>query len=82
MKSKGKLTWRSTPLLLLTLTATSGCVHGSTTPPANSYCAIAQPIRYDSRADSAATVARIEAHNSTWVCLCEADCPAIGSSTK
>lgn len=82
MKSNGKLTWRSTSLLLLTLTATSGCVHASTPPPVNSYCAIAKPIRYDSRLDSAATVARIEAHNSTWVCLCEADCPATAPDTK
>lgn len=82
MKSKGKLTWRSTLLLLLTLSVTSGCAHGLTTPPVNSYCAIAQPIRYDSRVDSAATVARIEAHNSIWVCLCENDCPASAPNTK
>ncbi len=83
MKSNGKSTWRSTSLLLLILSVTSACAHGSTTPPAvNSYCAIAKPIRYNSSADTPETVKRIEAHNSTWVCLCEQDCPASGSDTK
>lgn len=39
------------------------------------YCLIAKPISYDTKADSAATVSAIEAHNSVWVCLCEHDCP-------
>jgi hypothetical protein len=37
---------------------------------------VAKPIRYNSKIDSPKTVAQIEAHNSAWVCLCEADCPA------
>lgn len=82
MKSNGKLIWRSMSLPLLMLTATAGCVHGSTTPPTNSYCKVAQPIRYNSTLDSPATVARIEQHNSTWVCLCENDCPASAEDTK
>jgi hypothetical protein len=32
-------------------------------------------MRYNSRLDTPATVAQIEAHNSVWVCLCEQDCP-------
>lgn len=77
MNCKGNSIWRSGLLTLLILPALSGCAHVSTPPPAtNTYCAVAKPIRYDSRADSAATVAQIEAHNSVWVCLCEQDCPA------
>jgi uncharacterized protein YceK len=63
---------------LTILSVTSGCAHVSTTQPAiNSYCAIAQPMRYNSKSDSAGTVEQIEAHNSTWVCLCGSppDCP-------
>lgn len=76
MKFNGNSIWPSTLLGLMILSATSGCAHVSTTQPAiNSYCAIAQPMRYNSRLDSPATVAQIEAHNSTWVCLCEDDCP-------
>jgi len=84
MKSNVKWNWRKKSLLLLTLTATAGCVHGSTTPPlvTNSYCKIAQPIRYNSKLDSPATVARIEQHNSTWACLCDDDCPASAPNTK
>ncbi len=82
MKSNVKWNWRKKSLLLLMLTATAGCVHGSTTPPTNSYCKVAQPIRYNSTLDSPATVARIEQHNSTWVCLCENDCPASAEGTK
>jgi hypothetical protein len=63
-------------LMLSILPALSACAHGSTPPPAvNSYCAIAKPIYYDTRADSANTVKQIEGHNSVWVCLCEQDCP-------
>jgi hypothetical protein len=63
---------------------TSACAHGSTTPQMviNNYCVIAKPIRYNSQIDSPETVKRIGAHNSTWVCLCEQDCPASGSDTK
>lgn len=77
MKSNGNSIWRSTLLGLTILSATSGCAHVSTTQPAiNSYCAIAKPIRYNSRLDNPSTVAQIKAHNSTWVCLCEDDCPS------
>ena len=66
------------PLWLLPiLCVTSACVSGSTAPlVVSDYCRIAKPIGYDSKADSAETVKAIEAHNSQWVCLCEADCPA------
>ena len=54
----------------------NGCATVSTVPaPANSYCKIAKPISYDSKADSLATVAEIEAHNSVWACVCDKDCP-------
>ena len=77
MKSNGNLIWRSTLLGLTILSVTSGCVHGSTPPPAtNSYCLLTSPIHYDSRIDRPATVAQIEVHNSVWLCLCEQDCPA------
>lgn len=77
MKSSGRLIWRSMLPSLLILTTTSGCVHGSTPPVvANSFCAIAKPIYYDSSADSAKTVRQIEEHNRKVVCLCEGDCPA------
>lgn len=82
MKCNGNSTWRSMLLGLTIMTATSGCAHVSTTPPANSYCAIAKPIRYDSRIDRPATVAQIEEHNSTWACLCDQDCPASGLDTR
>jgi hypothetical protein len=52
-------------------------VVGSTAPlVVSDYCRIAQPIGYDSRADTAETVKAIEAHNSAWVCVCEQDWPA------
>jgi hypothetical protein len=70
------LIWRNTLLTPLILIGISGCVTGSTPPLNNSYCTISKPITYNSRADSAPTVAQIEAHNSQWVCLCEEDCPA------
>ena len=61
---------------LLILSTTSACVHGSTPPPAvNSFCAVAKPIFYDSRADSSGTVKQVEEHNRRFVCLCEGDCP-------
>jgi len=66
---------RLRPLLLLTiLSATSGCVTGSTALVGD-YCRIAKPISYDSKADSAETVKEIEAHNSKWACVCDGDCP-------
>ena len=76
MNSSVKSIWRNTPLLLLILIGTSGCVTDLTPPTTNSYCAISKPISYNSRTDSTSTVAQIEAHNSQWVCLCEQDCPA------
>lgn len=68
---------RLLPSILLILSATSGCVPGSTEGPKSTgdYCRIAQPMGYDSRVDSAETVAAIEKHNSQWVCVCEGDCP-------
>ena len=72
MLSKLKRLW-----LLPILCATSACVVGSTAPlVVSDYCRIAQPIGYDSRADTAETVKAIEAHNSAWVCVREQDCPA------
>ena len=66
---------RLTPLLLLTiLSATSGCVTGSTALVGD-YCRIAKPISYDSKADTAETVKEIESHNSKWACVCDGDCP-------
>ena len=63
-------------IALSTLFAMSGCATVSTAPVVSDYCRIARPIGYDSTADSADTIAEIEAHNSRWVCLCEGDCPA------
>jgi len=76
MRSTVRSNWARLLLLLPTLSVISACAHVSTPPPANSYCAVAKPIRYNSKIDSPKTVAQIEAHNSAWVCLCEADCPA------
>ena len=69
-----KLHWVKPPLLLLILSALSGCATVSTVP-VNSYCAIAKPISYDATKDTSETVKEIEAHNSVFVCVCEADCP-------
>lgn len=68
---------RTKLLLCLTLLVLSGCASASTTPASGEYCRIAKPIRYNSKADTPATVAAIEAHNSAWVCLCEHDCPKL-----
>lgn len=72
-------TWRKLklPLLLLTLSATSACVTGSTAVVGD-YCRIAKPISYDTKSDSPQTVKEVEAHNSKWVCVCEGDCPTKG----
>jgi hypothetical protein len=67
-------------LLLPILAATGACAGGLTrrrTTATDSYCLIAAPLAYDSGKDSAETVAAIEQHNSTWVCLCEQDCPKL-----
>lgn len=83
MKSNGNSIWRSTLLGLTILCVTSACATVSTTPPAVSpYCAVAHPIRYDSRIDRPETVRQIEAHNSVWACLCEQDCPATAPDTR
>ena len=66
--------WVKPPLLLLILSALSGCATVSTVP-VNSYCAIAKPISYDTTKDTPETVAEIELHNGVFTCLCEADCP-------
>lgn len=69
-----KLKMLSASLILL---ATSACAGGLTAPVVVSdYCRIAKPIGYDSTADTSATVAEVEAHNSRYVCVCEGDCPA------
>lgn len=41
------------------------------------YCSIAEPITYDSKADTPETVQQVEAHNSKWACVCGTppDCP-------
>lgn len=70
-----KSTWARRLSLCLTLFAMSACATVSTVP-VNSYCAVAQPIGYDTGKDTAETVQAIEAHNSKWTCLCELDCPA------
>lgn len=76
MRSMSKSSKLRLPLLCLILSGLSGCATGLTDPvPTNGYCAIARPIGYSSIADSAETVAAIEAHNSKWVCVCEKDCP-------
>lgn len=64
-------------LLPLTLLAMSGCVGALTAPPVvvSDYCRIAFPIEYDSEKDTEQTRKAIEDHNSTYVCLCEHDCP-------
>ena len=66
------------PLWLLPiLCVTSACVSGSTAPlVVSDYCRIAKPIGYDSKADSAETVKAVEAHNWSWACVCDKDCPA------
>lgn len=70
--------WVQRLSLLLILFATSGCAT-ALIAPVNSYCAIARPIGYDGRADTPATVAAVEAHNSQWACVCEKDCPLVAS---
>ena len=66
------------PLWLLPiLCVTSACVSGSTAPVVVSdYCRIAKPLSYDSKVDSAETVKAVEAHNWSWACVCDKDCPA------
>lgn len=77
MRSTARLSWERLLLASLMLSATSACVIGSTGPvPLNGYCAIAEPISYDTTRDSAETITQIEAHNSKYVCVCENDCPS------
>jgi len=52
----------------------SGCATDLTVP-VSSYCAISKTISYDVTKDTLDTIAEIEAHNSVFVCVCEADCP-------
>ena len=68
---------RLKPLWTLTIPLVlTGCVTGSTALVGD-YCRIAKPISYDSKTDTAETVAQVEAHNSKWACVCGAppDCP-------
>ena len=74
MPSIVKSNWARLLSASLILSATSGCATVSTVP-VNSYCAIAKPISYDAKQDTAETVKEIETHNSVFVCLCEQDCP-------
>jgi hypothetical protein len=67
--------------LCLTLSAMSGCAAVSTVP-VNSYCAIARPLGYNGKTDTAKTVKEIEAHNSRWACVCDNDCPTTAPNTK
>lgn len=57
------------PILLLS----SGCALVSTKPvaPISEFCRVVDPITYDSRVDSADTVAQIEALNAKWLALCD-----------
>ena len=83
MKLTDKSNLAKLPLLCLILTATSGCVTGSTgRVPVNSFCAIAKPITYDATKDTPETVKEVEAHNSVFICLCEQDCPATAPDTR
>jgi len=76
MRSTARSSWERLLVAFLMLLGTSACVIGSTGPvPLNSYCAIAKPISYDSKADTVDTVKQIELHNSQYVCICESDCP-------
>ena len=79
MKYSAKSILRSMSALLLIPTMTSACALGLTPPQpipaAGSYCAVAKPIFYNSKIDSKGTVDQIEAHNRTYVCVCENDCP-------
>ena len=76
MKLNVNVTWRTALLSWMILIGVTACASVSTPPQmANQYCAVAAPIRYDSRLDRPETVAQIEKHNSVWVCLCEQDCP-------
>jgi len=73
---------RLKPLWTLTIPLVlTGCVTDSTALVGD-YCRIAKPISYDSKTDTAETVKAIETHNSTWVCLCESDCPASTANTR
>ena len=81
MQLIGKSNWVRLLSLPLILSVTSGCATVSTAP-VNSYCAIAKPISYDAKRDTAETVKEIEAHNGVFVCVCEQDCPRNLSSTK
>ena len=78
-----RLNWVRRLSLCLTLSAMSGCAAVSTVPVnINSYCAIAKPIGYNGKTDTAETVKEIEAHNSKWACVCDNDCPATAPNTK
>ena len=75
---------RLKPLWTLTIPLVlTGCVTGSTALVGD-YCRIAKPISYDSKTDTAETVAQVEAHNSKWACVCGVppDCPASTANTR
>jgi len=74
MRSIDKSNLAKLLLASLILSVTNGCATVSTVP-VNSYCAIAKPLSYDVTKDTSETVREIEAHNSAFICICEADCP-------
>ena len=74
MRSMSKSRLARLSLLCLMLPAMTGCA-AALTAPASSYCLVAKHITYDAAQDTAETVAEVEAHNSVFVCVCEADCP-------
>ena len=66
---------RMLPLLLI-LSGTSACETVSTgVAVGGDYCRIARPIAYDGKLDTPGTVRQVELHNSSFVCVCEGDCP-------
>lgn len=76
MLSNTTSSWLKPLSALLTLSVMSGCAHDLTgVDTVSEYCRIAEPITYDSEADTPETVRQIEKHNSQWACVCESDCP-------
>lgn len=44
-------------------------------PPADTYCQIVKPIRFDAK-DTRRTKEQVDTHNRQWVALCRAPSPA------
>lgn len=64
---------------ILAALAMSACTTVST--GTDTSCKVFRPITFSAAKDTAATVRQVKAHNSKWVCVCEADCPARGAAT-